>query len=338
MPVQLPPYFLEDSPSEVRAQGQPYHLGDAQMDRHWLYTDGGAGITVGICDTGIDASHPEFAGKQIQGETFVGRRQVRGYEDGHGHGTHVAGIVAGGSVGVAPHADLLIAKVLGDNGSGSNQGVAEGIDWLRENGADVINLSLGGPHDDPRTREAIALCHQAGVLVFAASGNERASRVGYPAVHCIAVGAVDRQLQLAYFSNRGSKLDLVGYGVSVYSAVPGGRYQRMSGTSMATPWVAGCFANRLSAELRHLGATRTTTPDDALKLETYTIDLGPTGRDRSYVRGFPDLDRGFYELLDDRTPPAPPTDSSVIIVHGAEHGGQLFGGATLRPIGGDVDP
>lgn len=335
-PVQLPPYFREDAASSVRAQGMPYHLQDVHFDRHWVQTDGGAGILVGICDTGIDAAHPEFEGKQISGESFVSRRQGNGYHDGNDHGTHVAGIIAGKTVGCAPNADLFIAKVLGDNGSGSNQGVAEGIDACREAGCDIINLSLGGPYDDPATRDAIARAHAANILVFAATGNERASHVSYPAVHCIAVGAVDRALKLAYFSNTGKAVDLVGYGVDVYSSVPGGQYQRFSGTSMASPWVAGCFGCRQSAELKHLGEIRTKSPTDALQLETLVTDLGPAGRDPSHGRGFPDLNRGFYEMLDAERPQ--PTDELALIIQGAEYDGRLFGPATLHPLSRDAEP
>lgn len=307
--VQLPPYYRE-SESDVRALALPYHLADREFPRHWLHTDGGRGILVGVADTGIDPHHQEIAGRVYASRSFVGRSSF----DGNDHGTHVATTIGGNAVGVAPSCELAIAKVLGDNGAGSNRGVAEGIDWLVAEGCHIINLSLGGPTDDRETREAILRAIAAGVLVIAATGNERASQVGYPARHCVAVGAVDRAMKLAYFSNRGKDVDLVGYGVNVYAGIPRNRYAEFSGTSMATPFIAGCAANRLSAELKHLGKIVTKSADDLLKLETLVTDLGEAGRDTSYGRGFPDLGRALYEQLEPPAPPVvtPPINPSVI--------------------------
>lgn len=331
-PVQLPPFFRE-SVSDVRIQGLPYHLADQQFPEHWKQTGGGENILVGVADTGIDDSHPEVKGKIYAMETFAGRSAF----DGNDHGTHVASTIAGESVGVAPKAQLAIAKVLADNGSGSSVDVAKGIDWLVQQGCHIINLSLGGPRDDPYTREAVERAVAEGVLVCAATGNERASHVGYPARHCIAVGAVDRALKLAYFSNRGKDVDLVGYGVNLYAAIPGNRYAEFSGTSMATPFIAGCAANRLSAELKHEGSIHTRSAQDLLKLETLVIDLGPEGRDTSYGRGFPDLDNAFYQQIKEETPPAnqPPepvflSEPMIVRLEGVGSG-RLYKPATIYP-------
>lgn len=308
-PVQLPPFF-RGATVDKRASSLPYHLADIRMPKHWEHTGAGEGVVVGVADTGIDQDHPEIAGRIIDAQSFI---PGEGHQDGNDHGTHVATTIAGENVGVAPKSRLLIAKVLGNNGSGSNRGVAEGIRWLANAGANIINLSLGGPYDDPETRVAILEAIHMGVLCVAATGNERASHVGYPAVHCIGVGAVDRGLKLAYFSNRGKNVDIVGYGVDVYAGIPGGRYAEFSGTSMATPFFAGVVANRLSAEIKHQGEITTKNTDDLLKLETFVTDLGPGGRDTSFGRGFPDLDRALYKNLQplvdpDQPDPSEPSD------------------------------
>ena len=302
--IQLPPVYRNE-PSDVRIAEIPYHIADPELPRHWAQTGAGEGITVGIADTGVDATHPELEGKILDGETFVSRREGKGFEDGNDHGTHVAGIIAGKHVGVAPKAKLMIAKVLGDNGSGTNDGVARGINWLVDKGVDIINLSLGSPVDDAMTRNAVLAAKEAGVIVCIATGNERANHVGYPAQYGVGVGAVDRGLKLAWFSNRGKKVDIVGYGVDVYSSIPGGRYAKFSGTSMATPFITGIAANRLSDELKHIGEIITRHDQDLLKLETFVTDLGPTGFDTSYGRGFPDLNQAFYKRLRSSKPTKP---------------------------------
>lgn len=304
-PVQLPPHFRETPPMEFNALEVPYHISDPNFPKHWDRTKAGQGVVVGVCDTGIDSNHPELVGSIREAKDFSGSGSVL---DRNGHGTHVASTIVGKSVGVAPAAQVCMAKVLGDNGSGSSKDVARGIDWLVSIGCDIINLSLGSSQDDSYTKRSIENAIAAGVIVVAATGNERASRVGYPARHCVAIGAVDKQLRLAYFSNRGVHVDLVGYGVDVYAAVPGGKYARYSGTSMATPWVVGVGANRISAEIALLGKQITKTPEDLLKLETYVKDLGPDGKDTSYGRGFPDLDKVFYEQLESEKPPVDPNE------------------------------
>lgn len=323
-PIQLPPYWRETPASEFRAQAAPYHVADPDFPRHWEHTGGGEGVLVGVADTGVDADHREIRDRVANGASFVRKKT---YADGNGHGTHVATIIGGASVGVAPNVRLACAKVLDDNGSGDSQAVAGGIDWLVSVGCQIINLSLGGTDDDPYTRGAVLRAIDAGVLVFAATGNERAKRVGFPAQHCTAIGAVDRRFRLADFSNRGKDVDAVGYGVNILAGVPGNQYQAMSGTSMATPFIAGVAANRLSAELKHAGKRLTRSTADMLRLEAFTKDLGPDGLDTSYGRGFPDFDRLFYELLEP-TPAAPtqPVDGMMLCRVEEVGTGRLFVG------------
>ena len=284
--LHLPPFYKGQETFSIKASALPWHITDVKLDSYWPHTCAGAGILVGVADTGIDETHPDIAGRIRWAQAFVRRRgRADRVDDGNGHGTHVATTIAT----MAPNAEFAIAKVLADNGSGSNRGVATGIRALADQGCHIINLSLGGPYDDPDTRDAVDYAKRAGCLVFVATGNENANAVGFPAQHAVGVGAVGRDRKLAWFSNRGKNVDIVGYGVEIIAGVPGGTWQEMSGTSMATPWIAGIAANRLSAELKHRGEVYTNSDARLLELETFVTDLGPAGRDTSYGRGMPDL-------------------------------------------------
>ncbi len=307
--LHLPPVYRGQEIFDVKAEGYPWHIADPRIPDHWDHTGAGEGVLYGVADTGIDEDHPDIAGRIERAAVFVPSRVRRepDYFDGNGHGTHVATTAAA----MAPKARFIIAKVLGDNGSGANEKVAEGVRWLAEQGAHIINLSLGGPNDDRLTRDAVNYAKSKGSIVVIATGNEAANSVGYPARHGVGVGAVDRSRKLAWFSNRGKDVDIVGYGVDILAGVPGGKYQTMSGTSMATPWIGAIATLRLSAELKHLGKIVTNSDDNLRRLETFVTDLGPEGRDTSYGRGMPDLARCLYENLTSDDPVAPASTLQV---------------------------
>lgn len=301
----LPPITIHDryAPSAVRALGEqvPYSVAEYGLPSLWSATGAGEGVYVGIVDTGIDTEHvngPELRTAVEAAQDFTG--SPHGAGDRHGHGTHVAGIVAArqnavGTVGVAPQAKVLVAKALGDNGSGSDQSVANAVHWLCDMEAHVINLSLGSPQLSQLIREAVRRAHREGRLVFAAAGNDGAADgVDYPGAlrETVAVGAVDRSRQLARFSDRGPQVDLVAPGVRIFSTYQNGGYATLSGTSMATPWMAGLAACRLSAEMLVSvdGKPWTRNTADFLKLLALpgaVDDLGQGGRDPEYGRGLP---------------------------------------------------
>ncbi|MPZ25467.1 MAG: S8 family serine peptidase [Micromonosporaceae bacterium] len=230
----------------------------------------GSGVTVAVLDTGIDQNHPDVAGKIVGQRDFINNDDDA--TDGHGHGTHVAATVAGTGAasnglrpGVAPGADLLIGKVLSDGGSGTFDQIIAGMQWAAESGAPIVSMSLGGgPTDgtDPASMAVNQLSEQYGTLFVIAAGNAGPSpyTVATPgaADAALTVAAVDKSDQMASFSSRGPRVgddapkpDIAGPGVNIVAARAEGTtmgtpvddlYTTASGTSMATPHVAGATA------------------------------------------------------------------------------------------------
>ncbi|MFD4421111.1 S8 family serine peptidase [Agromyces sp. NPDC058484] len=221
----------------------------------------GYGMRIAVLDTGIDLDHPDFAGRVLASQSFIPGQPV---QDGHSHGTHCAGTAAGPKVpsgtqrryGVAHGARLLIGKVLSDQGSGTSGQILAGIQWAIQQGAHVISMSLGSavavgqPHFTYYEQAATAALN-AGSLIVAAAGNSGWAPVGAPAnsPSVLAVAALDQALQRAPFScvglnGNGGEVNIAAPGVATYSTVPvsKGSYGVKSGTSMATPHVAGVAA------------------------------------------------------------------------------------------------
>ena len=230
----------------------------------------GKGIKVAILDTGFDLEHPDFANRNIIGKSFVVDGQT--VQDGHGHGTHTTGTACGPrnpynskGYGVAYEADIYIGKVLNNDGSGSDSSIIEGINWAIDEGCQIISMSIGGlvsvGSSYSFTYEIVASrALVKGTLIIVAAGNDSKRNyqpsiinpVSRPA-NCpgmMGVGAIDRNFAIASFSNgymntqyKGGEVDLVGPGVDIYSSWPLSRkYNTISGTSMATPHVAGIAA------------------------------------------------------------------------------------------------
>lgn len=266
-----------------------------RLPEAWRATTG-AGVTVAVVDTGVDAEHPDLAANLVPGINVVGSSRSDDVADGHGHGTHVAGIVAAvtdnavGVAGVAPSARIMPVKALDDHGSGWSSDVAEGIVHAAEHGAGVINLSLSSSSDNAVLEDAVSYARSQGVVVVAAAGNgrQRGNPVAYPAAFAgvIAVAATDVADIDADFSNTGDYVDLAAPGVAIRSTVPGGGYGDLSGTSMAAPHVAGVIALLLQ-ELADKGSVNS---DDAVfDLLTRTAeDLGEPGWDPAYGYGLVD--------------------------------------------------
>lgn len=221
----------------------------------------GNGTTVAVLDTGVDHEHPDFGDRVVDRVDFTGD----GLGDRQGHGTHVAGIVAGDGtedsdyVGVAPEADLMDVKVLDDAGSGSLSDIAEGVDYAVDNGADIVSMSLGGPEQesDPLT-DAVEDAVDEGVTVITSAGNSgtELQTISSPAVaeDSIAVGATEEPYdEIAEFSSSGPtqieqlvKPEIVAPGIPITAAGSDDAgefpYTAKGGTSMSAPHVSGLAA------------------------------------------------------------------------------------------------
>ncbi len=238
--------------------GQQYAPQTIRATEAWSVTRG-AGVTVAVVDTGVDTTHPEFQGRIVEGYNATTRNGNA--KDDNGHGTHVAGIVAAaanngaGMVGIAPEAKIMPIKVLEADGSGSDAGVADGIVWAADHGAQVINMSLGGPGESKVLADAVEYALKKGVAVLAAMGNDGSNEKSYPAAYpgVLAVGATDDKDAAADFSQWGEWISVSAPGVQILSTFPTYKcnlneygfpqdYAVLDGTSMATPAVAGLAA------------------------------------------------------------------------------------------------
>ncbi|MBD0843351.1 MULTISPECIES: S8 family peptidase [unclassified Streptomyces] len=217
------------------------------LDRSYTYPDSaGSGVTAYVIDTGVRISHGDFGGRASYGYDAVDNDNTA--QDGHGHGTHVAGTVAGGSYGVAKKARIVGVRVLNNSGSGTTAQVVAGIDWVARNAVKpaVANMSLGGGADtaiDTAVRNAIA----SGVTFAVAAGNEStnaSTRSPARVTEAITVGATTSSDAKASYSNYGTVLDLFAPGSSITSAwnTSDSATNTISGTSMAAPHAAGAAA------------------------------------------------------------------------------------------------
>lgn len=238
----------------------------------------GAGVKVAVVDTGVDPNH-----KDLRVSAAFSAFENEGPEDGNGHGTHVAGTIAGldngiGVVGVAPDVTLIAAKVLDSGGSGTYATVIAGLQWAVEQEADVVNMSLGGDQGEPSLEEAFQAAADAGVVIVAAAGNNSGA-VGYPAKYpsTIAIAASDSSDKAAYFSSRGPEVEFITPGVQVYSTYKGGGYRKLDGTSMACPHAAGLAALAVASGAHGIDAVRAALKAAATKLPGVPDTLNGSG-------------------------------------------------------------
>lgn len=241
----------------IQEQGEiPQGILQIKAPELWKQGITGKGVIIAVLDTGCDNSHLDLQGQIIGGRNFTTDDQGNPsiYADYHGHGTHVAGTIAAkknnkGVIGVAPDAKLLILKVLNARGQGTYEGIIQAIDYAISQKVNIISMSLGGKDDVPALRSIIQKAVEENITVVCAAANNgdgrsETSEYAYPGYYpeVISVGAMDFRKNVATFSNSNNQVDLLAPGVNILSTVPNGKYATLSGTSMATPHVAGALA------------------------------------------------------------------------------------------------
>jgi thermitase len=235
-----------DSPNDPYFANQ-WGLTKIQAPQAWDITRGSPSVSIAILDTGIDIDHPDLAAKIIASANFGNSTTV---DDLDGHGTHVAGIAAAitmngvGVAGVGRDCSLMNVKVMSDDGTGYYSWLAEGIVWAADNGANVINISVGGSDPSSVLEDAVNYAWGKGAVVVAAAGNGGTTAAFYPAYYAnaMAVAATNASDAMPAWSNRGGWVDVAAPGDSIYSCVLDAQYGYKSGTSMASPHVAGLAA------------------------------------------------------------------------------------------------
>jgi len=256
-------------------------LHNVEAPAAWDITTGSPEVVIAILDTGVAPEHPDLGDKLVGNVNFTDSPTA---DDVHGHGTHVAGIAAAvtnngmGVAGLGYDSSIMNVKVLGDTGSGYYSWIAAGITWAADNGAHVINMSLGGTSSSQLLEDAVDYAWDKGSVVVAAAGNSGTSSPIYPAYYanCIAVAATDRDDNLASWSSFGDWVDVAAPGELIFSTLKGDDYGRKSGTSMAAPHVAGLAALVFTAVSDENGNGRVNDEVQA-RIESTCDDIGEEG-------------------------------------------------------------
>lgn len=263
----------------IQAQTRDWGITKTNAPSAWDMNFTGKGIKIAVIDSGI-STHSDLV--ISGGVSFLD--YTTSYQDDEGHGTHVAGIIGAknntfGTVGIAPDSLIYAVKSLDNEGSGYMSDIVAGIDWSIANDMDIINMSLGTQEDSPALRDAVTRATNSGIIVVAAAGNDgdlsAGDSVDYPGKYenVITVGATDSNNNIAYFSSKGPSVDVSAPGYNIYSTLNNGSYGYMSGTSMASPYVAGMVA-------LYKEAYPTYTPSQIEQaLKDNSLDLGEVGRD-----------------------------------------------------------
>ncbi|UCZ54876.1 S8 family peptidase [Bacillus shivajii] len=277
---------------------EPYQWNFSQIfaEEGWAISVGEEQVPIAIIDSGVDPEHIDLSEKIQDGfNAFEGNGA---YYDEHGHGTHVAGVAAAvtnnedGVAGVSWNNPILAVKVLDDRAEGNSMSIAKGIRWAVDNGAKVLNLSLGDSHDSEMMHEAVRYAYNNDVVMIAASGNDNVETPMYPAAYeeVLTVAATDPHEERAFFSNYGHHIDVSAPGEHIPSTYLGNEFVMMSGTSMAAPHVAGLA-----------GLIRSVDPDLSNE-EVYDLirrtcdDLGEEGVDPYFGHGKINVERALREI------------------------------------------
>lgn len=228
----------------------------------WNQGYSGQGTKIAVIDTGCCTTHPDLKNNIIGGKNFTNEGTVDDYSDKNGHGTHCAGIICGNGhiYGIAPNANLLILKVLENDGNGNLQNVVNALNYAIDQKVDIISMSLGCKQNIKELYDAIKRAIDNNILVVSACGNEGDGKSNtiekdYPSSYpeVISVGAIDNARKCAIFSNSNIFVDLVAPGVNIVSTGLNNGYITLSGTSMACPHVAGALALLIEKTTKEFG-------------------------------------------------------------------------------------
>jgi subtilisin family serine protease len=251
----------------------------------WDQTKGSASITVAVIDDTVDIYHPDLRNRIVSPYDAARNSSMLSYPDGD-HGTHIAGIIAAamdngiGGTGIAPRVNIMPINVfIGDNADTSD--LIAAIEYAINHNANIINLSLGFYQYSSLLNQVIQKAYQKGIIIVAAAGNDSTSQASYPAAfdHVISVSSINDSNYLSDYSNYGTTIDLAAPGERIYSTIPGGAYDFMSGTSMAAPIVTGVAALVWSQNPE-------LTPKQVEESLFYTAtDLGVRGKDSFFGYG-----------------------------------------------------
>lgn len=295
---------------------QKWNYDMINLQQAWGVSSGSSSVSIAVLDTGIDHNHESLKNLVATelGKNFSTSGTEKDTMDRQGHGTHVAGTIASYNKvsGVMQQAKLIPVKVINDNGSGSQYGIVKGIYYAVEQGADVINMSIGSKNYNSAYEEATNFAVENGVIVVGAAGNDGVDSLYYPAGYAsvIGVGSLDKDGVRSDFSNYGEGLELMAPGRTVYSTTPGNNYRHYSGTSMAAPHVAGVVGlmRSVNPEIT-VGEVRSILSDTA----AYSNGKNPW----EYGKGLVNAEKALLKTEAERLAAADKKDSNGIRIAGA---------------------
>jgi len=267
-------------------------------EKGWSISRGNEDITIAVIDTGVDLDHPDLKNRLVNGYNVLGDNHQP--DDDNGHGTHVAGIIASetnnreGIAGMTWYNKIMPVKAMSAEGYGTTFDIAKGIIWAVENGANVINLSLGNYKESNVLQRAIRYAYNHDVVLIAAAGNDSSQQPSYPAAYpeVLSVSAVNYDGKLADFSNYGSYINISAPGVYIPSTYYKNQYASLSGTSMAAPHVTGLA-----------GLIKSANPELSNKeimeiIQSSARDLGKKGKDIQFGNGLIDVNSALKAAAD----------------------------------------